>query len=133
SLFVTPYSLLATRYSLLATRYSLNPDEPSPHPLPHRPLAAEAALDGLYVIRTSVASTDMTPAQAVLSYKQLAEVERAFRTLKGVDLQVRRIRHRLEARVRAHILLSILAYYVQWHMIVSGSPAPRFGLARAVA
>src|SRR5262247_2090178 len=80
-------------------------------------IAAEAALDGIYVIRTSVAEADMTPEQAVLNYKRLAEVERAFRTLKGIDLQVRPIRHRLEARVKAHIFLSMLAYYVQWHMI----------------
>jgi hypothetical protein len=77
----------------------------------------EAALDGLYVIRTSVAEADMAAGEAVLNYKRLAEVERAFRTLKGVDLQVCPIRHRLEARVKAHIFLSMLAYYVQWHMI----------------
>jgi transposase len=82
----------------------------------HR-VAAEAALDGLYVIRSSVAKADMPAEQAVLNYKKLAEVERAFRTLKGVDLQVRPIRHRLENRVKAHIFLSMLAYYVQWHMI----------------
>jgi transposase len=85
-------------------------------------VAAEAALDGLYVIRTSVAKADMGDGQAVLSYKRLAEVERAFRTLKGVDLQVRPIRHRLEARVKAHIFLSMLAYYVQWHMIEAWAP-----------
>lgn len=85
-------------------------------------VAAEAALDGLYVIRTSVAEADMADGQAVLNYKRLAEVERAFRTLKGVDLQVRPIRHRLEARVKAHILLSMLAYYVQWHMIEAWTP-----------
>jgi hypothetical protein len=85
-------------------------------------VAAEAALDGLYVIRTSVAKADMTAEQAVLNYKRLAEVERAFRTLKGVDLKVRPIRHRLEARVRAHIFLSMLAYYVQWHMIEAWAP-----------
>jgi hypothetical protein len=85
-------------------------------------VAAEAALDGLYVIRTSVAHADMTAEQAVLNYKRLAEVERAFRTLKGVDLQVRPIRHRLEARVKAHIFLSMLAYYVQWHMIQAWQP-----------
>ena len=79
-------------------------------------VAAEAALDGLYVIRTSVGKADMSSEQAVLNYKRLAEVERAFRTLKGVDLHVRPIRHRLEGRVRAHIFLSMLAYYVQWHM-----------------
>jgi transposase len=85
-------------------------------------VAAEAALDGLYVIRTSVAEADMAAEEAVLNYKRLAEVERAFRTLKGVDLKVRPIRHRLEARVRAHILLSMLAYYVQWHMIEAWAP-----------
>ena len=85
-------------------------------------VAAEAALDGLYVIRTSVAQADMTAEQAVLNYKRLAEVERAFRTLKGVDLQVRPIRHRLESRVKAHIFLSMLAYYVQWHMIQAWQP-----------
>jgi hypothetical protein len=85
-------------------------------------VAQEAALDGLYVIRTSVAKADMTAEQVVLNYKRLAEVERAFRTLKGVDLQVRPIRHRLEARVKAHIFLSMLAYYVQWHMIQAWQP-----------
>src|SRR5512145_3388143 len=69
-------------------------------------LAAEAALDGLYVLRTSVAAAAMSDNETVLSYKRLAEVERAFRTLKGVDLQVRPIRHRLETRVKAHIFLS---------------------------
>ena len=79
-------------------------------------VAAEAVLDGLYVIRTCVAADDMSAAETVLNYKRLAEVERGFRTLKGVDLHVRPIRHRLEDRVRAHIFLSMLAYYVQWHM-----------------
>lgn len=85
-------------------------------------LAAEAALDGLYVIRTSVAEADMSAEAAVLNYKRLAEVERAFRTLKGVDLQVRPIRHRLEMRVKAHIFLSMLAYYVQWHLAEAWKP-----------
>jgi transposase len=80
-------------------------------------VAEEAALDGIYVIRTSVAADAMRPEQAVLNYKKLADVERAFRTLKGVDLHVRPIRHRTEDRVRAHLFLSMLAYYVQWHMI----------------
>jgi hypothetical protein len=85
-------------------------------------VATEAALDGLYVIRTSAAETDMSAEAAVLNYKRLAEVERAFRTLKGVDLQVRPIRHRLEMRVKAHILLSMLAYYVQWHLAEAWKP-----------
>jgi transposase len=85
-------------------------------------VAAEAALDGLYVIRTSVANEAMSSEAAVLNYKKLAEAERAFRTLKGVDLHVRPIRHRLEGRVKAHIFLSMLAYYVQWHMIEAWAP-----------
>ena len=85
-------------------------------------VAAEAALDGLYVIRTSVGKAEMSSEQAVLNYKRLAEVERGFRTLKGVDLHVRPIRHRLEGRVKAHIFLSMLAYYVQWHMRQAWQP-----------
>jgi hypothetical protein len=85
-------------------------------------VAAEAALDGLYVIRTSASEADMSAEAAVLNYKRLAEVERAFRTLKGVDLQVRPIRHRLEERVKAHIFLSMLAYYVQWHLAEAWKP-----------
>ena len=85
-------------------------------------VAAESALDGIYVIRTSIAKANMAPEVAVLNYKKLAEVERAFRTLKGVDLHVRPIRHRLEGRVKAHIFLSMLAYYVQWHMIEAWAP-----------
>ncbi len=85
-------------------------------------VAAEAALDGLYVIRTSVAEAEMSAEAAVLNYKRLAEVERAFRTLKGVDLHVRPIRHRLEERVKAHIFLSMLAYYVQWHLAEAWKP-----------
>jgi hypothetical protein len=85
-------------------------------------VAAEAALDGLYVIRTSAAEAEMSAEAAVLNYKRLADVERAFRTLKGVDLQVRPIRHRLESRVKAHIFLSMLAYYVQWHLAEAWKP-----------
>ena len=85
-------------------------------------IAVEAALDGLYVIRTSVAAVDMSAERAVLNYKRLAEIETGFRTLKGVDLSIRPIRHRLETRVKAHILLSMLAYYVQWHMIEAWAP-----------
>ena len=85
-------------------------------------VAGEAALDGLYVIRTSASEADMSAEAAVLNYKRLAEVERAFRTIKGVDLQVRPIRHRLEERVKAHIFLSMLAYYVQWHMAEAWKP-----------
>ena len=78
-------------------------------------IAAEAALDGIYVIRTSlhrISSDD-----AVRSYKRLTRVERAFRSMKTMDLHVRPIYHRLADRVRAHIFLCMLAYYVQWHMM----------------
>jgi hypothetical protein len=79
-------------------------------------IAAEAALDGLYVIRTSVAASQLPATETVRSYKRLAEVERAFRSLKTVDLHVRPIHHRKADRVRAHVLLCLLAYYVEWHM-----------------
>jgi transposase len=79
-------------------------------------IAAEAALDGLYVIRTSIPKKQMSSAEAVRSYKALAEVERAFRSMKTIDLHIRPIHHHLEERVRAHIFLCMLAYYVEWHM-----------------
>jgi len=79
-------------------------------------VAAEAALDGIYVIRTSLSKHEMSAPEAVRSYKALSEVERAFRTLKTMDLEVRPIHHRLADRVRAHIFLCMLAYYVEWHM-----------------
>lgn len=78
--------------------------------------AAEAALDGVYVVRTSVSSDTLSPARTVSAYKSLAGVERAFRSLKTVDLYVRPIGHRLAERVRAHVFLCMLAYYVEWHM-----------------
>ena len=79
-------------------------------------IAAEAALDGLYIIRTSVPAAQMNAAQCVRNYKSLAHVERAFRSLKTIDLKVRPIHHHLADRVRAHIFLCMLAYYVEWHM-----------------
>ena len=79
-------------------------------------IAAEAALDGIYIIRTSVAPDQMNSADCVRSYKLLVNVERAFRSLKTIDLKIRPIHHRLADRVRAHIFLCMLAYYVEWHM-----------------
>jgi transposase len=79
-------------------------------------IAAEAALDGVYIIRTSVAAAQMDAPQCVRNYKALANVERAFRSLKTIDLKVRPIHHRTADRVRAHIFLCMLAYYVEWHM-----------------
>ena len=77
---------------------------------------AEAALDGIYVIRTSVKSEIASAEQTVLHYKSLSAVERAFRSMKSVDLKVRPIHHHLADRVRAHVFLCMLAYYVEWHM-----------------
>ena len=79
-------------------------------------IAAEAALDGFYVLRTSVPANDLDAGAAVLAYKSLAQVERAFRSLKSIDLDIRPVHHRLAGRVRAHVFLCMLAYYVQWHM-----------------
>jgi len=79
-------------------------------------IASEAALDGLYIIRTSVPREQMDAPQCVRNYKALANVERAFRSIKTIDLKVRPIHHRLAERVRAHIFLCMLAYYVEWHM-----------------
>jgi hypothetical protein len=80
-------------------------------------VSAEAALDGLYVVRTSVSAQRLATADVVRSYKMLSQVEQAFRSLKTIDLEVRPIRHRLEDRVKAHIFLCMLAHYVVWHMI----------------
>lgn len=77
---------------------------------------AESVLDGIYVIRTSVEADAMTAEDAVRNYKRLSRVERAFRTTKTIDLHVRPIFHRTEERVRAHIFLCMLAYYLEWHM-----------------
>ncbi|MDP1649265.1 MAG: IS1634 family transposase [Rubrivivax sp.] len=79
-------------------------------------IASEAALDGLYIIRTSVPAAQMDAPECVRSYKSLANVERAFRSLKTIDLKVRPIHHRTADRVRAHIFLCMLAYYVEWHL-----------------
>ncbi len=85
-------------------------------------VAAEAALDGIYVVRTSLPESRMSAGDTVRSYKLLSQVERAFRSFKTLDLQVRPIRHHLANRVRAHILLCMLAYYVQWHMLEAWRP-----------
>jgi len=79
-------------------------------------IAEEAALDGLYVLRTNVPATELSAEQTVKAYKDLSRVEWSFRCLKGVDLKVRPIHHHLADRVRAHIFLCMLAYYVEWHL-----------------
>ncbi len=79
-------------------------------------IAAEARFDGLYVIRSSLPKEAMSAEALVASYKSLAQVERAFRSLKSVDLQIRPVYHWLAPRVRAHLFLCMLAYHVEWHM-----------------
>ncbi len=82
----------------------------------------EEKLDGIYVLRTSEPVERLSAEETVRSYKSLAEVERAFRCLKGIDLLVRPIRHRTEDRVPAHIFLCVLAYYVEWHLRRAWAP-----------
>jgi transposase len=88
----------------------------------HEAIEREAKLDGIYVIRTSEPVERLSCEDTVRSYKRLAEVERAFRCLKGIDLLVRPIRHRTETRVPAHIFLCLLAYYVEWHLRRAWAP-----------
>jgi hypothetical protein len=85
-------------------------------------IAQEAALDGVYVLRTNVTEPELDTAAVVRSYKALSQVERAFRSIKTIDLHVRPIHHRTEARVRAHVFLCMLAFYVQWHMQRAWAP-----------
>jgi len=79
-------------------------------------ISQEAALDGIYVIRTNLPTDALDDEATVRAYKSLAQVERAFRSLKTVDLQIRPLFHRLAPRVRAHVFLCMLAYHVEWHM-----------------
>ena len=85
-------------------------------------MARETQIDGIYIIRTSESKDRLSPEDTVRTYKSLGQVEQAFRCMKGIDLRVRPIRHRNEAHVRAHILLCMLAYYVEWHMRKALSP-----------
>jgi Transposase DDE domain len=79
-------------------------------------IEAEARLDGFYVIRTNLSETTLAASDVVRAYKSLSQAERAFRSIKTVDLEIRPIHHRLSDRVRAHVLLCMLAYYLEWHM-----------------
>jgi len=79
-------------------------------------IISDAALDGVYIIRTSISAQTLDTASTVRAYKSLSQVEQAFRSYKTIDLKVRPIYHRLEQRVKAHIFLCMLAYYVEWHM-----------------
>ena len=85
-------------------------------------ITAEAALDGLYVIRTTVGPEQMNPAKVVATYKSLARVERDFRSLKAIDVDLRPIHHYTETRVRAHIFICMLAAYLAWHLRAAWAP-----------
>jgi hypothetical protein len=85
-------------------------------------IAAEAALDGFYILRTSLTQTDLAAGDVVRAYKNLEQAERAFGSLKGPDLQIRPIHHHLETRVRAHVLICMLAYYLTWHLKAAWKP-----------
>lgn len=85
-------------------------------------IAAEAALDGLYVLRTSVPAEQLDAPDIVRAYKRLARVERAFRTMKAPDLAIRPVHHWTDGRVRAHVFLCVLAYYLRWHLERAWAP-----------
>jgi transposase len=85
-------------------------------------IAAEAALDGFYILRTSLTQNDLAAGDVVRAYKNLEQAERAFGSIKGPDLQIRPIHHRLEDRVRAHVLICMLAYYLTWHLKAAWKP-----------
>jgi hypothetical protein len=85
-------------------------------------IAAEAALDGFYILRTSLTETDLAAGDVVRAYKNLEQAERAFGSLKGPELQIRPIHHRLEDRVKAHVLICMLGYYLTWHLKAAWKP-----------
>ena len=85
-------------------------------------IAEEAALDGFYILRTSLTETDLPAGDVVRAYKNLEQAERAFGSIKGPDLQIRPIHHHLEDRVRAHVLICMLAYYLTWHLKAAWKP-----------
>ena len=85
-------------------------------------IATEAALDGFYILRTSLTETDLPAGDVVRAYKNLEQAERAFGSLKGPELQIRPIHHRLAERVRAHVLICMLAYYLTWHLKAAWKP-----------
>jgi transposase len=85
-------------------------------------IAAEAALDGFYILRTSLTHTDLPSGDVVRAYKNLEQAERAFGSLKGPELQIRPIHHHLEDRVRAHVLICMLAYHLTWHLKAAWKP-----------
>ncbi len=85
-------------------------------------IAEEAALDGFYILRTDHTETDLPAGDVVRAYKNLEQAERAFRSIKGPDLQIRPIHHHLETRVRTHVFICMLAYYLTWHLKAAWKP-----------
>jgi hypothetical protein len=102
------------RYEITSDTFTFQRDQAS--------IEAEAALDGIYVIRTNVSAETLGAREVVEAYKQLAEVEKAFRIMKGFALEVGPIRHRREERIRGHVFLCMLAHYVRWHMAKALAP-----------
>jgi transposase len=88
----------------------------------HDQINAEAALDGFYILRTNHTETELPAGEVVRAYKNLEQAERAFRSIKGPDLQIRPIHHRLEDRVKSHVLICMLAYYLTWHLKAAWKP-----------
>ncbi len=88
----------------------------------HEQIATEAALDGFYILRTSLTDTALSTGDVVRAYKNLEQAERAFGSIKGPDLQIRPIHHHLEDRVKAHVLICMLAYYLTWHLKAAWKP-----------
>ena len=88
----------------------------------HDQIAAEAARDGIYVLRTTVDATELDAAGVVVGYKNLAHIERDFRIIKVDDLDLRPIHHRLDDRVKAHVLICLLACYLVWHLRQAWAP-----------
>ena len=101
---------------------SANATEPFRYARRTETIDREAELDGWYVIRTSESQQTLSAADTVRTYKTLAQVERVFRTLKGREIQIRPIHHRTEARVRAHLFLCLVGYYVEWHLRQAWAP-----------
>jgi transposase len=107
---------MAKHYTLTISdsSFSFTPDQAA--------IDAEAALDGVYVIRTSVSTEQLTTGKVVATYKSLAKVERDFRSLKSIDLDLRPVRHYTETRVRAHVFICLLAAYLVWHLRQAWAP-----------
>lgn len=107
----------------MAKHFVLNIDESYfSYEIDEKKVTEEASLDGIYIIRTSLTKKELSAEDAVRHYKDLNHVEQAFRSIKTMDLEVRPIHHRLDRRVRSHLFICMLAYYVKWHMLEAWRP-----------